>query len=401
MLTKHISYIILPVSSPRFMNKRLKTYLLHGGLFLITLVTTTLAGAEWMYGRLFIPMEGMKTLGWAEFVSGFQFSIPFLAILTVHEFGHYFTAKANRVRVSLPYYIPVWLAIGQSIGTLGAFIRIRDYIDSRRKYFDIGIAGPLAGFVLALVVLWYGFSHLPPPEFIFTIHPEYQKWGLDYGKYAFQNLPEGGAIGLGDNLLFTFFKTYVADPARVPHPYEMIHYPYVLAGYLALFFTSLNLIPIGQLDGGHILYALIGRQRFRWVAPALFIGFAFYAGLGLFTPADFAIPNNEAFLNQLAYFLLYVGFLFLAFGRISENRITVLLITLSVVVGQLTLSWLRPDWVGYSGFLVFVFVLGRFLGVYHPETPLEEPLDLKRKVLGWVALLVFILCFSPKPFLIP
>ncbi|WP_461078259.1 site-2 protease family protein [Spirosoma flavus] len=383
------------------MNKRLKTYLLHGGLFLITLVTTTLAGAEWMYGRLFIPMEGMKTLGWAEFVSGFQFSIPFLAILTVHEFGHYFTAKANRVRVSLPYYIPVWLAIGQSIGTLGAFIRIRDYIDSRRKYFDIGIAGPLAGFVLALVVLWYGFSHLPPPEFIFTIHPEYQKWGLDYGKYAFQNLPEGGAIGLGDNLLFTFFKTYVADPARVPHPYEMIHYPYVLAGYLALFFTSLNLIPIGQLDGGHILYALIGRQRFRWVAPALFIGFAFYAGLGLFTPADFAIPNNEAFLNQLAYFLLYVGFLFLAFGRISENRITVLLITLSVVVGQLTLSWLRPDWVGYSGFLVFVFVLGRFLGVYHPETPLEEPLDLKRKVLGWVALLVFILCFSPKPFLIP
>ncbi|MBD2701609.1 site-2 protease family protein [Spirosoma sp. BT702] len=384
------------------MNKRLKTYLLHGGLFIITLITTTLAGAEWMYGRLFIPVvEGMKTLGWTEFLNGFQFSIPFLAILTVHEFGHYFTAKANRVRVSLPYYIPLWLAIGQSIGTLGAFIRIRDYIDSRRKYFDIGIAGPLAGFVLALVVLWYGFSHLPPPEFIFTIHPEYQKWGLDYGKYAFQNLPEGGAVGLGDNLLFTFFKTYVADPARVPHPYEMIHYPYVLAGYLALFFTSLNLIPIGQLDGGHILYALIGRRRFRWVAPALFIGFAFYAGLGLFTPADFAIPNNDAFLDQLGYFLLYVGFLFLAFARISENRITVLLITLSVVVGQFILSWLRPDWVGYSGFLVFVFVLGRFLGVYHPETPLEEPLDFKRQVLGWIALLVFILCFSPKPFLVP
>ncbi|GAB3989876.1 site-2 protease family protein [Spirosoma daeguense] len=383
------------------MNQRLKTYLLHGGLFVITLITTTMAGAEWMYGRLFIPIGKEKTLGWDEFLAGFQFSIPFLAILTVHEFGHYFTAKANRVRVSLPYYIPVWLGIGQSIGTLGAFIRIRDYIDSRRKYFDIGIAGPLAGFVLALVVLWYGFSHLPPPEFIFTIHPEYQKWGLDYGKYAFQNIPPGGAVGLGDNLLFSFFKTFVADPARLPHPYEMIHYPYIMAGYLALFFTSLNLIPIGQLDGGHILYALIGRRRFQWVAPTLFIIFAFYAGLGLFTPVDFAIPSDDAFLSELGYFLLYVGFLFLAFSRISENRTTSLIITLSVVAGQLILSWIRPDWQGYQSFLVFVFVLGRFLGIYHPETHHDEPLDGKRRVLGWLALLIFVLCFSPRPFLLP
>ncbi|KJH69333.1 peptidase M50, partial [Aliterella atlantica CENA595] len=163
------------------MTSRTKTYLLHGGLFLITLITTTMAGAEWMFGRLFIPLEGMKTLGWNEFLAGFQFSIPFLSILTVHEFGHYIVARANRVRVTLPFYIPIWLGIGQGIGTLGAFIRIQDYINSRRKYFDIGVAGPLAGFALALVVLWYGFTHLPPPEYIFTIHPEYQKWGLAYG----------------------------------------------------------------------------------------------------------------------------------------------------------------------------------------------------------------------------
>ncbi|UHG90226.1 site-2 protease family protein [Spirosoma oryzicola] len=382
------------------MRQRTKTYLLQGGLFLITLITTTMSGAEWMYGRLFIPFENMPTLGWKEFVDGFQFSIPFLAILTVHEFGHYFTARANNVRVSLPYYIPLWLGIGQSIGTLGAFIRIKDYINSRRKYFDIGIAGPLAGFVLALVVLWYGFSHLPPPEFIFTIHPEYQKWGLDYGQYAYQNLPPGGAVGLGDNLLFTFFKTYVADPARIPHRYEMIHYPYLLAGYLALFFTSLNLIPIGQLDGGHILYALIGRDLYRWVAPSLFIVFAFYAGLGVFKPSDFALANDDAFFSELVSFGLYITFLYLAFSRISESRMTSLLITLSVVVMQLIFSWIQPQWEGYSGFLVFVFVLGRFLGVYHPETELQEPLDTKRKVLGWLALLVFILCFSPKPFLI-
>jgi membrane-associated protease RseP (regulator of RpoE activity) len=382
------------------MSQRTKTYLLHGGLFLVTLITTTMAGAEWMFGRLFIPIEKMKTLGWEEFVAGFQFSIPFLAILTVHEFGHYFTAKANKVRVTLPYYIPLWLGIGQSIGTLGAFIRIKDYINSRKKYFDIGIAGPLAGFVLALIVLWYGFTHLPPPEYIFTIHPEYQKWGLDYGQYAYRNLPPGGAVGLGDNLLFNFFKTYVADPARVPHPYEMIHYPYLMAGYLALFFTSLNLIPIGQLDGGHILYALIGRDLYRWVAPALFIVFAFYAGLGLFKPSDFAVPTNEAFFSELGSFGLYVGFLYLAFSRISENRMTSWLVTLSVVATQLVFSWIQPQWEGYSGFLVFVFVLGRFLGIYHPETELQEPLDAKRKILGWLALVVFVLCFSLKPFLL-
>ncbi|QJW89428.1 site-2 protease family protein [Spirosoma taeanense] len=382
------------------MSQRTKTYLLHGGLFLLTLVTTTMAGAEWMFGRLFIPLPGMTTLGWPEFVAGLQFSLPFLAILTVHEFGHYFTAKANRVRVTLPYYIPLWLGIGQSIGTLGAFIRIQDYINSRRKYFDIGIAGPLAGFVLALVVLWYGFTHLPDPSFIFTIHPDYAKYGLDYGKYVYNNLPEGAAVGLGDNLLFNFFKTYVADPARVPHPNEMVHYPYLMAGYLALFFTSLNLIPIGQLDGGHILYALIGRERFGWVAPALFIVFAFYSGLGLFKPAIFAELSDDKFYTELGWFALYIGFLYLAFMRISENRMTSLLITLSIVVTQLIFSWLRPDWEGYSGFLVFVFVLGRFLGIYHPETELEEPLDTKRLVLGWLALLIFVLCFSPKPFLV-
>ena len=382
------------------MNQRFKTYLLHGGLFLITLVTTTLAGAEWMFGRIFIPFEGTQTLGWKEFLAGFQFSVPFLAILTVHEFGHYFTAKANRVKVTLPYYIPIWFGIGQSIGTLGAFIRIKDFINSRQKYFDIGIAGPLAGFVLALVVLWYAFSHLPPPEYIFTIHPEYQKWGLDYGKYAYQHMPEGGALALGDNLLFNFFKTYVADPARLPHPYEMTHYPFVLAGYLSLFFTSLNLIPIGQLDGGHILYALIGRKRFQVVAPALFTAFAFFAGLGIYKPTDFAVPTNEEFFSELGNFALYVGFLYLAFARISENRMTSLLVTLSVVATQLVVAWVNPDVQGYSGFLVFVFVLGRFLGIYHPETELEEPLDLKRQVLGWLALLIFILCFSPRPFII-
>lgn len=390
------------------MNQRLKTLLIHGSLFILTLVTTTIAGAEWMYGRTFLPVEwvydvsklpkGFTSLGWTEFKAGLQFSLPFLGVLTVHEFGHYFTAKANRVRVTLPFYIPVWLGPIQGIGTLGAFIRIKEYINSRRKYFDIGIAGPLAGFVIALVLLYYGFTHLPPIDYIFTIHPEYKKYGLRYSEYVYLNLPEGAAMALGDNLLFWFFKTYVADPARVPHPYEMIHYPYLLAGYLSLFFTALNLLPIGQLDGGHVMYALIGDKRFKWLAPVLFVIFAFYAGLGLFTVNDFATQDDELFFSNLMNLGLYAFFLYLCFYRITENSQTTWLIALSVVVGQFGLTWLMPEWQGYSGFLAFVLVLGRFLGVYHPTTELQEPLDLKRKVLGWLALVVFIVSFSPHPF---
>jgi membrane-associated protease RseP (regulator of RpoE activity) len=377
-------------------------YWLHILLFLVTLVTTTAAGAEWIYGRFFI---GPQSLGWPEFWAGMNFSIPFLTVLTVHEFGHYFVAKANRVRVSLPYYIPLWLGfgIGESIGTMGAFIRIQDFIKSRQKYFDIGIAGPLAGFVVALALLWYGFSHLPPIDYIFSIHPDYKQFGANYGKHIDEVMAKGNVnanvIAFGDNLLFWFFKNYVADPGLMPHRFEMIHYPYLLAGYLSLFFTSLNLIPIGQLDGGHVLYGLIGRRRFNALAPVLYIGFVFYAGLGLFSVSDFATSDDAVFLDQFSKLIFYVTTLFLMFSRVTEQWITNLLIALSVVAVQFGVSFFFPQVEGYSGFLVFGFVLGRFLGVYHPETEQDEPLSTGRQLLGWLALLVFILCFSPKPFI--
>ena len=377
-----------------------RKYLIHSILFLITLATTTAAGAEWIFGRLFVPYPSSTPMGWAEFVAGFNFSIPFLTVLTVHEFGHYFVARANKVRVTLPYYIPFWFGFVQSIGTMGAFIRIEDIISSRRKYFDIGVAGPLAGFAVAVLLLWYGFTHLPPVDYIFTIHPEYKKYGLRYGEFVTLNLSKANssAVAPGDNLLFWFFKTYVADQSLLPHPYEMVHYPYLLAGYLSLFFTSLNLIPIGQLDGGHVLYAMIGRKRFNTLAPILFIGFVFYAGLGFFRVSDFSTGNDEIFRDQLLKLLLYITALFLAFSRINDQPITALLIALSVAVGQFALSFAFPTAEGYIGFMTFAVVLGRFLGVYHPETEENEPLSTSRKILGWLALIVFILCFSPKPF---
>ena len=148
--------------------KEQKTLLFHSSLFIITVITTTIAGAEWMYGRwLFI---GNYSLTQEELTNGLYFSIPFLLILTVHEMGHYVVAKMNQIKVTLPYYIPMWLGFipgMPSFGTMGAFIRIKAVIQSRREYFDVGVAGPIAGFVMALLVLWYGFSHLPPAEYIF------------------------------------------------------------------------------------------------------------------------------------------------------------------------------------------------------------------------------------------
>ena len=135
------------------------------------------------------------------------YSIPFLTILTVHEFGHYLTAKYHNVKVTLPFYIPLWLGfipLPFTIGTAGAFIRIKEMIHSRKQYFDIGIAGPLAGFVVAVLVLTYGFTHLPPPEYIFEIHPEYKEYGLNYEDYVYDLLP--GYLVMGDNLLFMFFE---------------------------------------------------------------------------------------------------------------------------------------------------------------------------------------------------
>ena len=344
-----------------------------------------------------LKAASVKAMGWSQFVSGFQFSLPFLFILTVHEFGHYFVAKAHQVKVTLPYYIPLWLGISPSIGTMGAFIRITSVVKSRLKFFDIGIAGPLAGFLAALGVLWYGFTHLPPLEYIYSIHPEYERFGASYPQFVYENA--AGNIALGDNILFWLFKTYIADPARLPHVYEMIHYPYIFAGYLALFFTSLNLIPIGQLDGGHILYGLIGKKKFDVVAPVLFGIFVFYAGLGLFKPDSFAIGSDEMFYEKLLYLAFYIYFIYICFRRTFETPVTALMISLIIVVGQFGVSYIRPEIDGYSGFLPFIFILGRFLGVKHPETEENEPLDLPRIILGIFALIIFIISFSPRPFI--
>lgn len=374
----------------------IRKYLLHIALFLLTIITTTLAGAEWMTGNLFLFVK--NPLGFTDFLRGFNYSIPFLLALTFHEFGHFFAAKYYGIKVTLPYYLPIWLSGLMGIGTMGAFIRLESRPQSRKQYFDVGIAGPLAGFIIALLVLLYGFTHLPPIEHIFTIHPEYKKWGADYAKYAYTNLE--GQVYIGDNLIFWFFKNYVANPSLVPHSFEIMHYPYLFAGYLSLFFTALNLIPIGQLDGGHILYSLIGKRLHRILSPVLLVAFAFYGGLGIFKIDQFQFLHFSEYLEKLGPFILYIFFLKICFSKILPDSYLDWILALGVSILQLITIQLFPNFLGYSGFLPFIFLLGRFLGVYHPDVEQDYPLDSNRKLLGWLTLIIFILCFSPAPFVV-
>lgn len=354
-------------------------------LFLATFVTTTLAGAEWSYGRS-VYMEGF---GWRDFVSGLPFSVSFLSILTVHEFGHYFTARFHGVKSSLPYYIPI-PPFPLSIGTMGAVIRLRQRVYSNIQNFDIGLAGPLAGFILASGILFYGFTNLPAKEYIYQIHPEYEAYGDNYADHVYTSNENVIDIVVGKNLLFMFFEKFVADPERMPNPHELMHYPFLFAGFLALVFTSLNLLPIGQLDGGHVLYGLVGYKRHKQVATVAFLLLLSYAGLGLLKPND---PIDDLLIN----IPLYLGFLYFAMkGLRLSTRDTIMYASILFAI-QFSASWFFPTIEGYSGWMLFAFVIGRFLGIDHPPCLIEVPLDRNRKILGWVALLIFVLSFTPAP----
>ncbi len=371
--------------------KERKRHLIQALLFIVTVITTTLAGAEFTTQRSLL--YGSPRMGWNDFIVGFNYSFPFLLFLTVHEFGHYITARLYQIRVTLPYYIPFWFGYIPSFGSMGAVIKIQGVIYSRKQFFDIGIAGPLAGFVIAVGVLWYGFTHLPPPEHIFEIHPEYQQWGLDYADHVYQD-SRAGSLAIGTNLLFYFFANFVApDPSYVPNAYEIIHYPWLLAGYLALFFTSLNLMPIGQLDGGHILYGLFGYERHKRISKILFVAFVFYAGLGIISPFD----PPDSFMWSIP---LYSLFLYNALYNVSGDIKNRLLLTVSVFAAQYLLHFVLPGITGYPGWLLFALLIGRVLGIHHPQAIYENPLSWKRKALGWIALIIFVICFSTEPFLV-
>lgn len=368
----------------------MKAYRTHILLFLATVITTTLSGAEWIYGSSFLS----GNMDFSQFMQGFKFSVPFLLFLTFHEFGHYFMAKYRGIKVTLPYYIPGWLGIVLSIGTFGAFIRIKDPIHTRKDYFDIGIAGPLAGAVVAIICLIWGFHTMPGAEYIYHIHPEYRTFPGDYKTLLDQNPSGFEAIQLGKSLLYTFLEQGFAVPEQLPHPYELSHYPLILAGFLGLLFTAINLLPMGQLDGGHVLYAMVGPKAFRVISPSVLVLLVAFSGLGLYTVPELASGRDW---TELFHFLFYVFFVYLCFSKIFPSALSNWALALAVVLVQLLLTVVYPGIQGYPGFLAFGFLVGRVLGVYRPPTYDTAPLGMGRMILGCIAMVLFILCFTPYP----
>ena len=213
----------------------------HTALLAATLLSATLAGVD-VGPRELVAHPALL-------LRGLPFAATLVTILLVHELGHYLTCLRYRVSASLPYFLPAPLL--SPVGTFGAFIRIRSRFPDRRALFDIGASGPWAGFVVALAATVIGLAHS-------TVLATPQDWhGYEWG----------------DSLLTAFLIRVVlhVDSATV-----LLH-PVAFAGWFGLFVTSLNLLPVGQLDGGHVLYATLGRPTPR--IAALLIAFLVWLGV--------------------------------------------------------------------------------------------------------------------------
>jgi membrane-associated protease RseP (regulator of RpoE activity) len=248
-------------------------------LFVATVASVFLTGARYVD-------EGPGPAGWRDTLrslpSGWSFAVPLLAILLTHEFGHYIAARIHKVDASLPFFIP--LPRFSPFGTMGAIISMRGRIRSRDALLDIGASGPLAGLVVALPVLIVGLAH------------------SHVGPAVLHGTQEG------QSLLYIALKRIVLGP--IPDGQDVFLGPMAFAGWTGLFITALNLIPIGQLDGGHIAYALFGlrQNRFARVLHASLLGMF---GLNL---VRFMIPiarahawsqSGQAFGNALPWLVWY------------------------------------------------------------------------------------------------
>jgi membrane-associated protease RseP (regulator of RpoE activity) len=227
---------------------RRERWWLHALLLLLTAVTTTIAGAA-LAGREVptLALPPLRTLA-----AGLPFSVPLLAILLAHESGHFSVARRYRVDASPPYFLPLPPVVSL-VGTLGAFIKLRSPLFDRRTLFDIAVAGPLAGLAIALPALVVGlaWSDVVP--------------GAPSTVVANQLVVlDGGVLLLGDSLLLRLLRLAVA-----PDGVLLLH-PLAIAGWVGILVTMLNLLPLAQLDGGHITYALFGRRQ-HWIARGFWL----------------------------------------------------------------------------------------------------------------------------------
>jgi membrane-associated protease RseP (regulator of RpoE activity) len=197
---------------------------------------------------------------------GLPFSATLVGILFTHEMGHYFLARRHGVDATLPFFIPAPMV---GVGTLGAVIRIRSLMPSRKAVLDIGVAGPIAGFVLAVPLLLWGYAHSPVAQVEPASAPIPSL--LNYLRHWLGALPsptpDGGAITFGRSVV-TMAALKLTHPG-LPVGAEVTEHPVAIAAWFGMLVTSLNLIPIGQLDGGHLLYALLGGERARRLSRAV------------------------------------------------------------------------------------------------------------------------------------
>jgi Zn-dependent protease len=272
------------INSPRW---------LHGLLLVITLLTTTLSGAGFEgYDMNGIAQEvfrrGHLNYLLKVFSAGAPFALTLLLILGIHEMGHYIAARRHHIAVTLPYFIP--LPFVSFLGTLGAVIFIKEALTNRKALFDVGISGPLAGFVVAIVAFTIGMAQ--PPT-------------MPYNRVFTQELAasmNGNFDGLGVPILLQAIGHAVRPTVNLNM--FISKQPIALAAWFGILLTVLNLIPIGQLDGGHVMYTLFG--RFSWIVAyamfvtlmfvAFFSGFSsliFYAVLAAFTGLRHPPPAND------------------------------------------------------------------------------------------------------------
>lgn len=310
------------------------SFIINLVLFVITFFTTTIAGVAWIAG----PVAAFNL---DNFHIGLPYSLSILFVLGVHEFGHYFAAKYHRVKATLPYFIPFPISdVFLNFGTLGAVIKTKSIIPDKKAMFDIGVAGPIASFFASIAILIYGFTHLPGVEYILKIHPDY---------FSPIKNPDVLELKFGYNLIYWTLEKLFTNPAVdfVPPMSEIYHYPFLCVGWFGLFVTAMNLIPVGQLDGGHISYSLFSTRTHQRIAD---LSFVFLIILGI---AGFA---SEFYQNEIPF--------------------------------------------GWTGWLFWALILKFFVKLYHPEVPDPSELDPRRKMIGYFAIFMFVVSFIPVPFYI-
>lgn len=269
---------------------------LHLILFILTFLSTLTAGALFQKG-IDIFNEPWRIY------EGLPFSVAIMVILLGHELSHFFASKIHNTKATLPYFIPA----PSLIGTFGAFIKMKSPIETKRALVDIGASGPIAGFILSVIatIIGLSYSNVVPAA------------------------AAKSSLGLGDSILFSLLSRLILGAP--PDSYDILLHPVAFAGWIGLFVTSLNLIPIGQLDGGHIAFAFLG----RW-----------------------------------------------------HRMVSICLVAVLITLGLFS-------WEGWT----FWGVLMVILGIKHPPVLYEDmEIGRKRKIVGALSFIIFIITFIPSPF---